>query len=78
MAHNALNRHSRADRTLQADSDGNYTIMLSADVETNQENTNFLPIPEEEFYLIPRLHRPNEEMQSGAHQMPDLIPVSTP
>lgn len=39
-------------------------------METNQENTNFLPIPEEEFYLILRFYGLNEEMQSGPTKCP--------
>ena len=35
MAHNALNRHSRGDRTDFADADGNFTITLSAVVDSN-------------------------------------------
>ncbi|MGY0614972.1 DUF1214 domain-containing protein [Vibrio sp. FJH11] len=41
MEHNAMNRHSRGDRTLTPDSDGYYT----ADTNGNEADDNFLPIP---------------------------------
>ena len=74
MAHNALNRHSRGDRTLRADPDGGYTIRLGADVEAGREDPNFLPIPEKEFYVILRLYGPDEEMQRGAYEMAEIVP----
>ncbi|MEU0499373.1 DUF1254 domain-containing protein [Mycobacterium sp. NPDC006124] len=72
MAHNAINRHSRGDRTLTPDSEGYYTIEMSADVDHNQDNPNFLPIPEKDVYLILRLYGPGQEIQAGNYQMPDF------
>jgi hypothetical protein len=70
MAHNALNRHSRGDRTLTPDGDGFYTIELGADTDANADNPNFLPIPEKDCYLILRLYGPSQEIQDGGYAMP--------
>jgi hypothetical protein len=76
MAHNALNRHSRGDRTLTADTDGHYTIELSADTDTNSDNPDFLPIPEKDSYLILRLYGPSTAIQEGDYTMPTFTVTS--
>lgn len=68
MAHNAINRHSRGDRTLKADADGRYTIDLSTQGEAS--NPNWLPIPEKDAYIILRLYGPSKDIQAGKYQMP--------
>jgi hypothetical protein len=70
MAHNALNRHSRGDRTLTPDADGYFTIELRADVEGGGEDPNLLPIPEKDAYLILRLYGPSQEIQDGHSTTP--------
>jgi hypothetical protein len=71
MAKNDLNRHSRGDRTLTADKDGYYTITLSADEKANKNKSNYLPIPEKDFYLVMRLYGASESVQKGDYQMPE-------
>ena len=73
MAKNALNRHSRGDRTLTKDSEGYYTIILSSDVKKYEKKEDLLPIPQKDFYLIMRLYGPSVEIQSGKYQMPDVV-----
>ncbi|WP_431278260.1 DUF1254 domain-containing protein [Leifsonia poae] len=77
MAHNALNRHSRGDRTLTPDTDGYYTIELGSDTDINGDNPNFLPIPEKDSYLILRLYGPSQAIQDGNYTMP-TFEVTTP
>ncbi|OQM82286.1 hypothetical protein B0E55_01911 [Rhodococcus sp. 66b] len=72
MAHNAINRHSRGDRTLVMDDDGYFTIVLSADVDANAENPNFLPIPEKDAYLIMRMYGPSKAVQDGEYLTPSF------
>ncbi|MFD1810730.1 DUF1254 domain-containing protein [Rhodococcus gannanensis] len=76
MAHNAINRHSRGDRTLTPDSEGYYTIELNSDVESNADHPNFLPIPEKDAYLILRLYGPSKAIQDGDYAMPviEVVP----
>lgn len=73
MAHNSINRHSRGDRTLQADEDGYYTIHMSS--TGNESDANFLPVPEKPFYLIMRYYGPDEDIQSGKTPMPEVVKV---
>lgn len=73
MAKNALNRHSRGDRTLTKDDKGFYTLILSSDVKKHGKQDNFLPIPQKDFYLIMRLYGPSEAVQSGAYEMPQVM-----
>lgn len=70
MAHNAINRHSRGDRTLKPDADGLYTIELSAKGDAN--NPNYLPIPEKDAYLILRMYGPSKDVQAGSYKFPTL------
>jgi hypothetical protein len=70
MAHNALNRHSRGDRTLTPDPDGIYTIELSADVGSGTDYPNLLLIPEKGAYLILRLYGPSHVIRDGGYTMP--------
>ncbi|WP_433740382.1 DUF1254 domain-containing protein [Pseudomonas putida] len=70
MAHNAINRHSRGDRTLKPDANGNYTIELSAKGE--ESNPNYLPIPEKDAYIVMRLYGPSKEVQEGSYKFPPI------
>lgn len=72
MAHNAINRHSRGDRTMTRDADGTFTLVLSADVDGEAGNPNFLPIPEVDTYLILRLYGPSEAIQDGDVDVPSV------
>ncbi|WP_256208063.1 DUF1214 domain-containing protein [Pseudomonas sp. URMO17WK12:I7] len=44
MAHNAINRHRRGDRTLKPDDKGEYTLERSA--KGDEGNPDYLPIPQ--------------------------------
>ncbi|MCH1921384.1 DUF1214 domain-containing protein [Shewanella sp. A3A] len=70
MAHNAINRHSRGDRTLTPDADGMYTIKLSA--KGQESDANWLPIPEKDAYIIMRMYGPSKAVQEGAYPFPTL------
>jgi hypothetical protein len=74
MAHNAINRHSRGDRTLKPDADGMYTIELSA--KGDASNPNYLPIPEKDAYIIMRLYGPSKAVQEGGYTFPVIEPVA--
>ncbi|WP_440876351.1 DUF1254 domain-containing protein [Thalassotalea sp. PLHSN55] len=64
MEKNALNRHSRGDRTLTPNEDGSYTIYMSSDTKGQENNPNFLPIPDHSFYTILRMYTPGEEVRT--------------
>lgn len=75
MAHNALNRHSRGDRTLTPGSDGYFTVELRADVG-GIDDPNVLPIPEKDAYLILRLYGPSQAIQDGDYVEPVFDVIS--
>lgn len=70
MAHNAINRHSRGDRTLTPDKDGMYTIELAAKGDAG--NANYLPIPEKDAYIILRMYGPSKAIQDGKYPFPAI------
>ncbi|CAM3143503.1 DUF1254 domain-containing protein [Prescottella defluvii] len=70
MAHNAINRHSRGDRTMTPDTDGYYTIVLSADADARADDPSFLPIPEKDSYLILRMYGPSKAVREIGYTMP--------
>ncbi|MEH0387421.1 DUF1254 domain-containing protein [Vibrio mimicus] len=75
MEKNAMNRHSRGDRTLKPDADGYYTIYMSSDTKGRENDSNFLPIPNKPFYNVLRLYGPDADIQSGKYQMPATVKV---
>ncbi|PMJ88730.1 DUF1254 domain-containing protein [Vibrio sp. 10N.261.55.A7] len=64
MEKNNLNRHSRGDRTLTPNEDGSYTIIMSSDTKGNENNPNFLPIPNHQWYSVLRMYTPGEEVRT--------------
>ncbi|GAM68025.1 hypothetical protein JCM19236_2180 [Vibrio sp. JCM 19236] len=64
MEFNEMNRHSRGDRTLQPNPDGSYTIYMSSDTEGQEDNPNFLPIPNHAWYSILRMYTPGEDVRT--------------
>ncbi|MCL9774807.1 DUF1254 domain-containing protein [Vibrio methylphosphonaticus] len=63
MENNALNRHSRGDRTLIPNEDGTYTITMSSNTDGHENNPNFLPIPDHRWYSVLRMYTPGEEVR---------------
>lgn len=70
MAQNALNRHSRGDRSLKPGADGTYTIEMGANGDAS--NPNYLPIPEKDAYIIMRMYGPSKEIQEGGYKFPPI------
>jgi hypothetical protein len=70
MIANALNRHSRGDRHVQLNADGSVTLHLSHDTQGKAEDSNFLPVPNENFYLVLRMYGGDEDIQAGKFPVP--------
>lgn len=64
MTKNDLNRHSRGDRTLKANKDGSYTIHMSTDTKGKENEPNFLPIPDTNWYYIIRMYTPGDDVRN--------------
>ena len=67
---NDLNRHSRGDRHVKLNPDGTVTLHLSNDTRGKAEDTNFLPIPNEDFYMLLRMYGGDEQIQAGKFPVP--------
>jgi hypothetical protein len=70
MMANNLNRHSRGDRHVKFDADGAVTLRLSSNTDGKADDSNFLPVPTEPFYLILRLYGGDEQIQVGKIEVP--------
>lgn len=64
MEKNNMNRHSRGDRTLSPNADGTYTIFMSSNTEGQEDNANFLPIPDHNWYGVMRMYTPGETVMN--------------
>lgn len=64
MEKNELDRHSRGDRVMTPNEDGTYTMYMSSDSTGQEDNPNFLPIPDHQWYSILRMYSPAEEVRS--------------
>lgn len=64
MEFNEMNRHSRGDRSLKANGDGTYTIIMSSDTKGQENNPNFLPIPDHGWYAVLRMYTPGESVRN--------------
>ena len=72
MIANDLNRHSRGDRHVKLNPDGTVTLRLSHDTKGKAEDTNFLPVPNENFYLLLRMYGGDEDIQAGKFPVPTV------
>jgi hypothetical protein len=70
MIANDLNRHSRGDRHVKLNPNGTVTLRLSHDTTGKAEDTNFLPVPNEGFYLVLRMYGGDEDIQAGKFPVP--------
>ena len=70
MIANDLNRHSRGDRHVKLNPDGTVTLRLSNDTKGKAEDTNFLPVPNEDFYMLLRMYGGDEQIQAGKFPVP--------
>lgn len=70
MIANELNRHSRGDRHVKLNADGTVTIYLGSNTKGKAEDTNFLPVPKEPFYLLLRMYGGDADIQKGRFPVP--------
>jgi hypothetical protein len=75
MIANDLNRHSRGDRHVKLNPDGTVTLRLSHVTKGKAEDANFLPTPNEDFYLVLRMYGGDEEIQAGKFPVPAVQKV---
>jgi hypothetical protein len=56
--------------------DGTVTLRLSHDTKGKAQNTNFLPVPNENFYLLLRMYGGDEGVQAAQFPVPVVQKVS--
>lgn len=76
MIANDLNRHSRGDRHVKPNPDGTVTLRLSHETTGKAEDTNFMPVPNEDFYLVFRMYGGDEDIQAGKFPVPMVQKVA--
>ncbi len=70
---NPISRYAIGDRTpgLQYNPDGSLDIYIQHDAPEGKES-NWLPTPEDHFYLILRMYQPKQEVLDGSYQIPPV------
>ena len=77
MVHNPIERYSIGDRTkgLQSNDDGSLTIYIQHRSPGLNQESNWLPAPEGDFYLIARAYIPKEPFLNGTYRLPAVKQV---
>ena len=61
---------------MKPNADGTVTLRLSHDTRGKAEDSNFLPVPNENFYLLLRMYGGDEDVQAGKFPVPVVQKVS--
>ncbi len=74
MVKNSLNRYKigSADK-LRAAADGSTTLYIQADSPGKDKESNWLPAPEEPFYMLMRIYLPKIEVLNGQYEIPGVV-----
>jgi hypothetical protein len=75
LIHNPIERYSIGDRNtgLEYGADGNLTIYIQAESPSVDKISNWLPAPDEPFYLCMRFYGPQPEMLRGEYTIPAVV-----
>lgn len=75
LVHNPINRYSIGDRTpgLQTSPDGSLKLYIQTEAPASDQASNWLPAPEEPFYLCMRFYGPKPEMLRGEYNIPLVV-----
>jgi hypothetical protein len=70
---NSIQRYSLGDRTtgLQYSEDGSLTLYFQHE-EPVEGPSNWLPVPQGEFYIILRLNEPQDALLDGSYEIPPV------
>ena len=77
LVDNPVNRYSIGDRTpdLQRDADGGLTLYVQAESPGKDKESNWLPAPKANFYVVLRAYMPGEELVKQTWPPPPLTAV---
>lgn len=76
MIENDINRYLINSTTegLKYDDDGGFTVYIQHDMPTKKdEKTNWLPAPDEPFYLMLRVYGPEQSAMDRSWEPPGII-----
>ncbi len=75
LVKNPIDRYSLGDRTtdLQPNADGSTTIYIGRQPPAQAPHSNWLPAPEDDFYLVLRAYLPKAEIVSQTWEPPALV-----
>jgi hypothetical protein len=62
---------------VKPNADGSVTLRLSHDTKGKMDDTNFLPVPREDFYLLLRMYGGDEDVKVGKFPVPIVNKVKT-
>ena len=76
MTENSINRYKigSADN-LKANADGSTTIYIQHDSPGKDKESNWLPAPQEPFYMLFRMYLPEIEVLNGQYELPGVVKV---
>jgi hypothetical protein len=73
MVENPINRYKLGSADdLQTNGDGSITIYIQADSPGQDRESNWLPAPEEPFYMLFRMYLPDIEALNGQYELPGI------
>ncbi len=77
LVENPIKRYSIGDRTtgLKYGDDGSLTVYVQSDSPDADKESNWLPAPNEPFYMLMRIYGPSEEVLSGKWTPQPVEPV---
>jgi hypothetical protein len=77
LVENPIKRYSIGDRTtgLKHGDDGSLTVFVQPDSPGADKESNWLPAPNEPFYVLMRIYGPNESVLTGKWTPPPVEPV---
>ncbi|MDR2084464.1 MAG: DUF1214 domain-containing protein [Bacteroidales bacterium] len=74
---NDINRYAiNSSSDVKYAGDGSLTIYIRKDHPGKDKESNWLPAPDEEFYMILRMYGPTEDVISGRWQIPAVVKVN--
>jgi hypothetical protein len=73
---NPINRYSRGDRTgMKPDADGGLMIYVQKDSPGSDKESNWLPAPDGQFFMILRTYLPADDILNQWWQPPKITAV---
>ncbi|MDL2223304.1 DUF1254 domain-containing protein [Bacteroidales bacterium OttesenSCG-928-M11] len=74
LVENDYSRYCLSSRMeLESEDDGSIVMYIGKDLPKSGKTTNWLPAPDEQFYLVFRIYGPDEDTISGKYSLPGVV-----